>query len=54
MALEEGEIGSSQKKSPHQAGAFRRGPDVVTSAEIVPKMKYVCSDTIISLKRQTG
>ena len=30
----EGEMGSSQHKSPHQARAFRRGPDVVTCAEI--------------------
>ena len=32
----EGEIGSSQHKSPHQARAFGRGLDVVTSAEISP------------------
>ena len=30
----EGEMGSSQQKSPHQARAFRRGLDVVMSAEI--------------------
>ena len=48
------EIGSSQKKSAHQARAFRRGLGVVTNAEIVLKMKYVCSDTNISLKRQAG
>ena len=29
-----GVMGSSQHKSPHQARAFRRGLDVVTSAEI--------------------
>ena len=29
-------MGSSQHKSPHQARAFRRGHDVVTSAEISP------------------
>ena len=29
-------MGSSRHKSPHQALAFRRGHDVVTSAEISP------------------
>ena len=32
----EGEMGSSQHKSPHQARASRRALDVVTSAEISP------------------
>ena len=32
----EGKMGSSQHKSPHRAGASRRGLDVATSAEISP------------------
>ena len=32
-------MGSSQHKSPHQARAFRRGLDVVTSAEIRPSCR---------------
>ena len=32
----EGEMGSSQHKSPHQVRALRQGLDVVTSAEISP------------------
>ena len=32
----EGEMGSSQHKSPHQIRAFSRGLYVVTSAEIIP------------------
>ena len=35
----EGVMGSSQHKSPHQARAFRRGTDVVTSAEISPSRR---------------
>ena len=35
------EMSSSQHKSPHQARAFVRGVDVVTSAEINSAVKHV-------------
>ena len=41
-------MGSFQHKLPHQARAFRRGPDVVTNAEISPSRRTndaVCIST---------
>ena len=40
----EGEMGWSQHKSPHQAWAFRRGLNVVNSAEISP---YRCTNDVV-------
>ena len=53
----EGEMCSYQGKSPHQARAFRRGFDLVTSAKMSPSrrnptMQYVFSHKNIFLKRQ--
>ena len=51
-------MGSSQHKSPYQARDFRRGIDVVTSAEMsqsrrTQRRSNVFSRTNIYLKRQT-